>query len=199
MMNNKDYFIQILRSTGREGVDEVIAGLEALGFFEAPASTVFHLNEPGGLLQHSLNVYREAMAIREKQIEMLPDIEPRLPADSVAIGALLHDTCKAAIYKPVEKWRKDAQGRWESYRGYEVDYSDLPVGHGEKSVIMLLRWGLRMTDDEILAIRWHMDAGVSRSRVLRRSPTSARPRACALYWRWSRRPTGLPHSYWKLK
>ena len=58
----------------------------------------------------------------------------------------------------MEKWRKDAQGRWESYRGYEVDYSDLPVGHGEKSVIMLLRWGLRMTDDEILAIRWHMDA-----------------------------------------
>ena len=52
-MNNKDYFIQILRSTGREGVDEVIAGLESLGFFEAPASTVFHLNEPGGLLRHS--------------------------------------------------------------------------------------------------------------------------------------------------
>ena len=150
--------MHILRSTGREGIEEVIAGLESLGFFEAPASTVFHLNEPAGLLQHSLNVYREAMAIREKQIEMLPDIEPRLPADSVAIGALLHDTCKAAIYKPVEKWRKDAQGRWESYRGYEVDSSDLPVGHGEKSVIMLLRWGLRMTDDEILAIRWHMDA-----------------------------------------
>ena len=40
-----------------------------------------------------------------------------------------------------------------------MDYFDLPVGHGEKSVIMLLRWGLRMTDDEILAIRWHMDPG----------------------------------------
>ena len=157
-MNKKEHFIQILSSTGREGVDEVIAGLEARGFFEAPASTVFHLNEPGGLLQHSLNVYREAMAIREKQIEMLPDSEPRLPSDSVAIASLRHDACKAAIYKPVEKWRKDAKGRWESYRGYEVDYSDLPVGHGEKSVIMLLRWGLRMTDDEILAIRWHMDA-----------------------------------------
>lgn len=157
-MNNKEYFIHILRSTGREGVEEVIAGLESLGFFEAPASTVFHLNEPGGLLQHSLNVYREAMAIREKQIELLPDIEQRLPSNSVAIASLLHDACKAAIYKPVEKWRKDAQGRWESYRGYEVDYSDLPVGHGEKSVIMLLRWGLRMTDDEIIAIRWHMDA-----------------------------------------
>ena len=157
-MNNKEYFMHILRSTGREGIEEVIAGLESLGFFEAPASTVFHLNEPGGLLQHSLNVYREAMAIREKQIELLPDIEQRLPSNSVAIASLLHDACKAALYKPVEKWRKDAQGRWESYRGYEVDYSDLPVGHGEKSVIMLLRWGLRMTDDEILAIRWHMDA-----------------------------------------
>lgn len=139
-------------------MDRVIAELDQLGFFTAPASTAFHLNTPGGLLQHSVNVYKEAMAIREKQIEMKPEIAEKLPVDSVAIASLLHDVCKAEIYKEAQKWRKDANGQWESYSSYEVDYSSLPVGHGEKSVIRLLQWGLEMTDDEILAIRWHMEA-----------------------------------------
>lgn len=32
------------------------------------------------------------------------------------------------------------------------------MGHGEKSVILLLCNGLEMSDDEMLAIRWHMGA-----------------------------------------
>ena len=32
------------------------------------------------------------------------------------------------------------------------------MGHGEKSVIMLMGMGLAMYDDEMLAIRWHMGA-----------------------------------------
>lgn len=157
-MKQKDYFIQTLRSTERKGIDNVIAKLEESGFFNAPASTVFHLNTPGGLVQHSVNVYAEAMAIREKQIELCPEVEPKLPVDSIAIAALLHDVCKAEIYKEEQKWQKDADGKWVSYTAYTVDYSSLPVGHGEKSVIRLLQWGLEMTDDEIMAIRWHMDA-----------------------------------------
>jgi hypothetical protein len=45
---------------------------------------------------------------------------------------------------------------WEPYSTFGVDYSYLTVGHGEKSVIMLLRSGVDLSDDEILAIRWHM-------------------------------------------
>ena len=81
-----------------------------------------------------------------------------MPEDSVTIAALLHDVCKANIYKTVQKWRKDENNRWESYDAYDTDYSRFPVGHGEKSVIMLLRLGLQLTNDEIIAIRWHMGA-----------------------------------------
>ena len=56
------------------------------------------------------------------------------------------------------KWRKDDQGRWEQYEAYEIDYTNFPMGHGEKSVMMLLMCGLRMEQDELLAIRWHMGA-----------------------------------------
>lgn len=155
-MNNKDRFISILRATGRTGVENVITKLSELGFFEAPASTVFHLNYEGGLLQHSLNVYDEAMVITRQQIEFRPEMAEKLPLESVTVAALLHDVCKAEIYKEALKWRKDNEGKWESYNSYEVDYSSLPLGHGEKSVIRLLQWGMELTEEEMLAIRWHM-------------------------------------------
>lgn len=157
-MQNKERFISILSSTGRRGVDTVIKKLAELGFFEAPASTVFHLSQPGGLLQHSLNVYDEAVRIAAQQIEFRPECAEKLRPDSIAIVALLHDVCKAEIYKEAQKWRKDSEGRWETYNTYEVDYSSLPLGHGEKSVIRLLQWGLEMSDEEMVAIRWHMGA-----------------------------------------
>ena len=156
--NNK-YLADRLRATGRRGIEEVIKQLyKEHGFFDAPASSAFHLNEPGGLVQHSINVYQTALKVRDLVVATRPELADRLTDDSIAIAALLHDVCKSDVYKMKDKFRKDAQGRWETYRGYEVDYSDFPMGHGEKSVIMLLRMGLDLTDDEMMAIRWHMSA-----------------------------------------
>ena len=155
-MTEKERFCEILKDTGRAGVDKVLAGLEELGFFAAPASTRFHGSEPGGLLMHSLNVYDQARTLREVECRMCPGLDAKVPAESVAVASLLHDVCKAEVYKVVEKSCKDRDGKWEKYMAYGVDYSDFPMGHGEKSVIRLLRWGLEMTEDEMLAIRWHM-------------------------------------------
>lgn len=149
-------FMELLRSTGRAGVDRVESELEALGFFSAPASTRFHGSEPGGLLLHSLAVCDQALALREVELVKRPDLADRLPRESVILAALLHDVCKADVYKEVEKWRKDKNNQWEKYKTYGVDYSGFPFGHGEKSVIRLLQLGLEMTEDEMLAIRWHM-------------------------------------------
>ena len=156
MNENKKRFEALLTETGRRGVGNVLAELAAVGFHEAPASTRFHGAYPGGLLEHSLKVYEEAMLIRDAQLRLKPDVAARLPSDSIAIVALLHDVCKAEVYKEIEKFRKDKYGQWEKYNAYGVDYTEFPLGHGEKSVIRLLRWGLEMTDDEIIAIRWHM-------------------------------------------
>ena len=155
-MEKRGRFDGLLLKTGRRGIENVLAELERLGFYEAPASTRFHGNYPGGLLEHSLCVYDEAVVIREVQLKLKPEVADGLPQDSIAIAALLHDVCKAEVYRQEEKRRKNAAGMWESYNGYGVDYAAFPLGHGEKSVIQLLRWGLEMTDDEIMAIRWHM-------------------------------------------
>ena len=157
-MDYKKEFIELLKTTNRQGIDDLVEELEDLGFFKAPASTNFHLNEDGGLVQHSLNVCKAALSMRKSMIELDDSLLEALPKDSVIIASLLHDTCKADIYKPTMKKEKNRFGMWCDVPGYDVDYSNFPLGHGEKSVIVLLRSGFELTDDEIMAIRWHMNA-----------------------------------------
>ena len=49
-------FMELLLSTKREGMENVIERLEKQGVFKAPTSTKFHLNYEGRLLKHSMNV-----------------------------------------------------------------------------------------------------------------------------------------------
>ena len=52
-MDAKKEFIALLQSTERDGMDYVIEELEKSDFFKAPASSNFHLNCEGGLVEHS--------------------------------------------------------------------------------------------------------------------------------------------------
>ena len=160
LLSANDEFVELLRSTGRDGVEDLIAYLDEgrNHFFSAPASVNHHLNHDGGLLEHSLNVCHAALKLRELVIAMRPDLENRLKRDSVIIASLLHDICKADIYRPVRRKRKDAMGLWVEVDTYDVDYSNFPMGHGEKSAMMALWGGLDIDQEELLAIRWHMTA-----------------------------------------
>ena len=155
---NQQEFEALLRSTGREGIEYVIEDLEKDGFFEAPASSGHHLNIQGGLCQHSLNVCKAGLMIWEGLKTLEPSGVNNVKRESVIIATLLHDVCKTDIYKRTVKKRKNKLGQWEDSEGYRVSYKDFPMGHGEKSVIMLLCSGLELHDDEMLAIRWHMGA-----------------------------------------
>ncbi len=154
----KAEFIEMLKSTEREGIDYVIEELESLGFFEAPASANHHLNVEGGLTLHSLNVAKASLSIWEAMKPLEPTIEKEVSRDSIIIASLLHDVCKADIYRRSIKKRKNALGQWEDSEGYKLTYKNFPMGHGEKSVIVVLLTGLELSDAEMLAIRWHMGA-----------------------------------------
>ena len=125
-------FKEMLLSTNREGMERVVKRLEEVGFFKDPASTKFHLNYEGGLLEHSMNVCDMALELRELMIRKKEDLRDFLSKESVIIAALLHDVCKADIYKPAIKRQKNAYGVWCDVPGYDVDYSNYPLGHGEK-------------------------------------------------------------------
>lgn len=148
--STKQQFINILTEACSERFDvqKFIKYLEdETDFFYAPASTKFHLAERGGLLKHSVNVY---LALSSLNMMYDEHIDPA----SLAICGLLHDICKTNFYTQEYKNVK-VNGVWTQELQYVVN-DKFPIGHGEKSVI-ILQQHFKLTDDEIIAIRWHMN------------------------------------------
>ena len=50
-------FLELLKKVKREGIEDLISFLEKSDFFKAPASTRFHGDHEGGLVEHSIKVY----------------------------------------------------------------------------------------------------------------------------------------------
>lgn len=148
-------FESLLMSTGRTGIDKVIEYLRKTDFYDAPASAKYHSNYETGLLDHSLMVYSIAEVFFEKMKLIDPELAITIPEESIIISSLLHDVCKVCFYKKTVKWKKDEHNDWIQYDGYEIEDS-FPIGHGEKSVIMLLKIGLDLNPCEMLSIRYHM-------------------------------------------
>lgn len=124
---------------------------EKTDFFEAPASMHHHLDKVGGLVLHSLNVWAVMKRLQTSY---------KGPIESFAIAALFHDLCKANFYVKEMKWRKP-NDRWVQQEEWGIK-DQFPLGHGEKSV-SILQDHMRVTEEEKLAIRWHMawsDPGV---------------------------------------
>lgn len=140
----------------RDGIDNLMEWLEnETNFFVSPASTRYHGSYAGGLVEHSLNVFNQLLF--EMDFVVGKGWEEIYPMESVAIVALFHDLCKVGQYRETEKWRKDADGQWESYLAYEYDPEQLTMGHGAKSNFLLQRF-IQLTPLEAQAIFWHMGA-----------------------------------------
>ena len=154
-MNNKERFIELFKTyIHREGSEKLLAYLLSNNsdFFTAPASTRFHGNYDGGLVEHSLNVYdclKDYLSRnRVKDVYRLNYNE-----ESIAIVALLHDLCKINCYKKGMRNVKE-NGQWIQVPTYEFN-DTLPYGHGEKSVYMISGY-MKLTREEAFAIRYHM-------------------------------------------
>lgn len=145
----KEKFLELLRSIQREGIEDLIKFIESTDFFKAPASTRFHGNFEGGLLQHSLKVYE----LLQEKLKHIP-VPMNISEDTIKIVALLHDICKVNYYKVDYRNAKNELGVWEKVPYYTVD-DTIPYGHGEKSVMMITEY-MKLTVEEKYAIRWHM-------------------------------------------
>ena len=143
----KDQIIELLKSTNREGMNDLIDFLEKSDFFKAPASTKFHGDHEGGLAEHSFKVYE---ILKEKVKIAGLDI----PEERIIISALLHDICKTNFYKIDYRNAKNSLGVWEKVPYYTIE-DTIPYGHGEKSVMMLTEY-IKLTNNEKYSIRCHM-------------------------------------------
>lgn len=132
----KNYFEYIQRAGGKE----LLKWIEEKGFFEAPASASHHGAYEGGLVVHSVNVFRRILSIAEHEQKKTKEYS----IETLAIVSLLHDLCKMDAYT------KQEDGTYRESRHF-------PAGHGEKSVFIILPF-MELSEEEILAIRWHMGA-----------------------------------------
>ena len=150
-MNYKEEFISLFNKyIKRDGASELLKSLEKSDFFTAPASTRFHECYEGGLCEHSVKVFE--FLKNETQTDFIADIE------TVAIVSLLHDVCKVGYYTTEMRNKKDENGKWIQVPFYTVE-DKFPYGHGEKSVY-LIEQHMKLSVEEVMAIRWHMGAYV---------------------------------------
>jgi len=155
MTPNEEAFEKALAFITRPGIENLVAYLKnETDWFTAPASTQFHGNYPGGLLEHSLNVVRIALHNFNFLVKYKPDLE--YLRESVVIAALFHDVCKTNYYTIAVKKKKDDNSKWVEYDSYKAE-DKFPFGHGEKSAYIIQKF-MTLTDVEALAIRWHMGA-----------------------------------------
>jgi hypothetical protein len=146
--NIKETITALLQSVNREGIDRLISFLYQSDFFTAPCSTEYHLAVPGGLAEHSLNVYN---VLKQK----VQSYNLNIPGESLIICGLCHDLCKVNYYTTGKRNVKE-NGVWREKEVFMVK-DQFPMGHGEKSVSILQDF-IRLENFEKLAIRWHMTA-----------------------------------------
>lgn len=180
----------LLRQVGRDGIEDLIKFLNDSDFYIAPCSTKYHLAKEGGLVEHTLNVIEVAFEINHKYGALYPaesiiiagaghDLckanyysQPDPP--TTAQKTFLDGLCqKARIPVPKKLSKTYASACIDHLKsGKPLPLPEMapefgvndqePLGHGEKSVMILQRF-IKLTLDEMLAIRWHMasfDAGI---------------------------------------
>ena len=121
------------------------AELDRMGFFNAPASTIHHGNYEGGLFDHSLEVAKQLVELTQKL-----GLKWRTPNSPRVVG-MYHDLCKCDAYI------ENIDPMTGIHKGYEYNKNCTIDGHGDKSIIMALPH-IKLTDEEIHCIRWHMGA-----------------------------------------
>lgn len=131
--------------------DDMMEYLMAYGFFTAPASTKYHGNYEGGLLEHSYMVTKFLLTLTQDNHLIWRK------ARSPFIVGMFHDLCKIDQYRhPASDLVVDGMllpdpSKWE----YNPD--TLLKGHGDKSVMLLSQF-YTLTEEEIMCIRYHMGA-----------------------------------------
>jgi len=181
----KETILNIIRTNVvRGGVEQLIEFLETSDFFTAPASTQFHGSTEGGLAEHSLAVYgilkdknqafslgysEETIAItgllhdickvnfyKKKEFESASEPQLRYLKSLSGTDFAGQKLSKGTASKLIEQYKGTKAGEIKNLNAPEWIVDDqLPIGHGEKSIFVIEKY-IHLTDDEAMAIRWHM-------------------------------------------
>lgn len=132
----------------RPGADSLKAWLLSTDLETAPASTKYHCAYEGGLITHSVNVWKELVRL----LKAYPEV--KVSAETAAIIALGHDFCKLNTYR-TELRNTKVNGIWVQKPTYVFDEDFCFGGHGSKSVYLVQKH-MALTEEEAVAINCHM-------------------------------------------
>ena len=150
----KNYVCDMCDILGRH---EIYEWLASTSFFDMPASHNQHGSFPTALAQHSILV-----AYNLLRFTVSNRLSWKNPESPLLVG-LLHDACKIDGYV-INGNGEHCVAAFDS-GGWNISYNNgqLFPGHGERSVLKLLSAGIRLTDEEIACIRYHMGAFTDKS------------------------------------
>lgn len=160
----KEKIINLLMSTKRDGILDLVNVMEKGGFFEAPCSTQYHLSKDGGLAEHSYNVYCVAKDI----CFLMADGPYSLPKDmeySLILVCLLHDLGKMGQfgkenYVPnmlkgrATKANPNPEPKQSESKPYKANPDLMYVDHEVRSIVIAQQY-IELTEEEQQAILWH--------------------------------------------
>lgn len=156
-MNQLEFEVLVREQITRDGIEDLLTWLATTDFYTAPASTKYHGAEEGGLLAHSISVFRwlSDLTYSMDHVGCLPfNCGTR---ESRAIVSLFHDICKVGAYKISYRNVKNCTtGQWETVPYYTYN-PDTFGAHGAKSVYILNQF-IKLTEEETVAILHHMGA-----------------------------------------
>ena len=117
-------------------------------WLSSPASTKYHLNKEGGLLEHSVGVAETMLKLRET-------LTPEISEESCVIVGLLHDAGKIGMPGKPRYLKNDNE--WEiKKRGmtYKINPEEVYMGLAARSLYLIAKY-IPLSDSEAQAILYH--------------------------------------------
>jgi HD domain len=135
--------------TRKNDFSDFIRMLESkTSWLTSPASTKFHLNKEGGLLEHSVGVAEALLRFRET-------LAPQISEESCVIVGLLHDVGKIGMPGKPRYIKNDNE--WEiKHRNttYKINPKEVYMGLAVRSLYLIAKY-ISLSDSEAQAILYH--------------------------------------------
>lgn len=151
VLDNKQYVVDMLMKTEREGMDDLIKYMEDCGFFEAPCSGSYHLACEFGLVHHTRNVMETAEHIG---VALFGGAEYNKIHDSVVIAAALHDLGKMGQFEKPNYVPNALKSGKAAAKPFKTNPNLLYVDHEIRSIAIASMF-IDLTEEEQFAILYH--------------------------------------------